>query len=171
MTFQQTKVVLLSAGLAGYARATANLDALAVAEFLDGWYRRCGATIRKHGGRIVKYMGDGCLATFPDDRCVAAIDAAAELQRAIDNDVKTKYRLKVEVGANVHLAIVAEGDFGPDGDRRYDVLGSGVNHLFLMGGGAGIRVSEPVYRQLPNDRRGEWKKNRPPATYTLSPTR
>jgi adenylate cyclase len=167
MKFQETKLVLLSADLAGYARATASLDALAVAAFLDDWYRQCAATIRKRGGRIVKYMGDGCLATFPDDKCVAAIDTATELQRAID-DVKSKHQLKVEIGANVHLAVVAEGDFGPDDDPRYDVLGSGVNHLFLMGGGAGIRVSEPVYRQLPNDRRGDWKKNRPPATYTLS---
>jgi class 3 adenylate cyclase len=167
MTFRETKLVLLSADLAGYARATANLDALAVAAFLDDWYQQCAATIRHHGGRIVKYIGDGCLATFPDDRCVDAIDTATELQRAIDG-VKSKHRLKVEVGANLHLAVVAEGDFGPDDDLRYDVLGSGVNHLFLMGGGAGIRVSEPVYRQLPNERRGDWKKNRPPATYTWS---
>lgn len=153
--------------MAGYARATANLDALAVASFLDEWYRRCAVTIRERGGRIVKYIGDGCLATFPDDKCVDAVDAAADLQRAID-DVGSTHRLKVEIGANVHLAVVAEGDFGADDDRRYDVLGSGVNHLFLMGAGAGIRISEPVYRQLPNDRRGDWKKHHPPATYTPS---
>jgi hypothetical protein len=29
-------------------------------------------------------------------------------------------------------------------------VGSGVNHLFRMGGGTGIHISEPVYRQLPN---------------------
>ncbi|MBI3183051.1 MAG: hypothetical protein HYZ28_13015 [Myxococcales bacterium] len=96
------------------------------------------------------------------------MDAAAELQRAT-SEVRAKHRLKVELGANLHLAVVAEGEFGPDDDRRYDVLGSGVNHLFLMGGGAGIRISEPVYRQLPNERRKGWRKNRPPATYTFSP--
>ena len=170
MTFRETKLVLLSAAMAGYARATANLDALAVAVFLDDWYRRCAATIRDRGGRLVKYIGDGCLATFPDDKCVEAVDTATELRRVIDA-LRSEHPLKVEIGANVHLAVVAEGDFGPDDDRRYDVLGSGVNHLFLMGGGAGIRISEPVYRQLPNDRRGEWNKNRPPATYTLSRSR
>ena len=167
MTFRETKRVLLSADLAGFARATANLDALAAAAFLDDWYRHCAAAVRNHGGRIVKYMGDGCLAIFDDDASVDAIDTATQLQSAVD-DLKSKHRLKVEVGANVHLATVAEGDFGPDDDRRHDVVGSGVNHLFLMGGGAGIRISEPVYRRLPNDRRAAWKKNRPPATYTLS---
>src|SRR5690349_996794 len=167
MTFRETKLVLVSAGLAGYARATANLEALAVAAFLDEWYRLCAMKIRGRGGRVIKYIGDGCLATLPEHGCVDAVDAAADLRRAID-DIASKHRLKVEIAANVHLAIIAEGDFGPDDDRRYDVLGSGVNHLFLMGGGAGIRVSEPVYRQLPNDRRGDWSKNRPPATYTFS---
>ena len=167
MTLRETKLVLVSADLAGYVRATANLNALAVAAILDDWYRQCATTIRERAGRIVKYIGDACLATFPDGKCADALDAVAALQRAL-GEVRSKHRLKLELGANVHLAVVAEGDFGPDDDRRYDVLGSGVNHLFLMGGGAGIRISEPVYRQLPNERRGAWKKNRPPATYTLS---
>jgi len=170
MKFRETKLVLLSGSLAGYTRATANLDALAVAAFLDDWYRRCAATVRGRGGRLVKYLGDGCLATFSDEKCVEAVDAANEMQR-VAGDLRSEHQLKIELGANVHLSVVAEGDFGPDDDRRYDVLGSGVNHLFLMGGGAGIRISEPVYRQLPNDRRGDWQKNRPPATYTLSRSR
>ena len=170
MAFHETKLVLLSASLAGYARATASLEAISVAAFLDDWYRRCAQSVRTRGGRVVKYIGDACLATFPDQREVAAVDAAVELQSAAA-EVRAKHGVKVEIGANLHLAVVAEGEFGPDDDRRYDVLGNGVNHLFLMGGGAGIRLSEPVYRQLPNDRRGAWKKNRPPATYALSEAR
>ena len=50
----------------------------------------------------------------------------------------------------------------------HDVIGSGVNHLFLMGGGAGLRISEPIYRQLPNEHRAPWRKQRPPATYTFA---
>jgi hypothetical protein len=68
------------------------------------------------------------------------------------------------MGANVHLSVVAEGEFGPD--KRYDVMGTGVMHTFRMGSGEGIRISEPVYRKLPNDRRGSWSKHQPPATYT-----
>lgn len=158
---QETKLVLVSVDLAGYARATASLDALSIAAFLDGWYAACAAAFRPKGGRIIKFMGDGCLAVFPEDRTVDAVDAIEEL-------AKTPLRLPLKLGANVHIAIVAAGDIGPEGDRRFDVLGSGVNHLFLMGGASGIRISEPVYRQLPNDRRGAWSKHHPPATYTRS---
>ena len=167
MSHRETQLTLLSADLAGYARAAATRDALAVAAFLDEWYRRSAEAIRGRGGRVVKFIGDGCLATFPADRCREAVEAAGALQGAI-GPVRTAHGLRVEVGANIHLAVVAEGDFGPDDDRRYDVLGSGVNHLFLMGGGPGIRISEPVYQQLPEDQRAAWRRHETLATYTRS---
>jgi adenylate cyclase len=163
MTFRETKLVLFTADLAGYARATAHMEALEVAAFLDGWYRSIDAILGKHGGRLVKYMGDGCLATFPADACAAAVDAAAELQ-ALDH--RATAGLKVEVGVKIHLGVVAEGEVGAD--RRYDIFGSAVNHLFRMGGAGLVLISEPVYRQLPNERRGAWQKHHPPATYSLA---
>lgn len=164
MEIRETKLVLFAADLAGYARATASMDAMTVASFLNDWYRRTAQTVRRAGGRVVKFMGDGCLATFPEERCVGAVDAALELHREM-HALRSAHRVNVELSAKVHLSVVAEGPFGPDDDLRYDVLGSGVNHLFLMGGGPGLRVSEPVYRQLPNERRAPWEKQRPPATY------
>lgn len=56
----------------------------------------------------------------------------------------------------------ADGGYGV-----YGVSGARVIHTFRMGSGAGIRISEPVYRELPSDRRGRWTKHQPPATYTL----
>ena len=166
MEISESKLVLLSVDLAGYTRATTALDAVSVARFVDAWYRQCAGVIRKRGGRVVKFMGDACLAVFPHDAALAAVDAAAELADAVPA-LAASHGVPVRLGGNVHLAIVAEGEFGPDDDRRYDVLGSGVNHLFLMGGGAGLRISEPVYRQLPNERRGAWQRHKPPATYVF----
>jgi adenylate cyclase len=162
---KETKLVLLAADLAGYTRACAHLDAISIAQFLDRWYREAAPIITSRGGRIVKFIGDGVFAVFPVEAAVAAVDAATELRKAIAALRENDWR--IDLGANVHTAIVAEGELGPDNDRRYDVLGSGVNHLFRMGGGPGIRISEPVYRQLPNEARGPWNKLKPPATYTL----
>jgi adenylate cyclase len=166
MEIRETKLVLVSADLAGYTRCAAALDAMSVARFLDAWYRACAIIIRQHSGRVIKFIGDGVLAVFPEERAVDAVDACEQMIEAV-RAMRGEHGMKVELGANVHVAVVAEGDYGPDDDRRYDVLGSGVNHLFLMGGAAGIRISEPVYRSLPNERRGPWAKYRPPATYTL----
>ena len=167
MDVTETKLVLLAVDLAGYARCTAGLEAIAVATFLDEWYRQCAAEIRARGGRVVKYIGDGCLAVFPDERGPDAIAAARALSDALA-PLRARHGWRVELGANVHAATVAAGDYGPDDDRRYDVIGAGVNHLFLMGGGAGVRISEPIYRQLASDARGAWRKHKPPATYTLT---
>jgi class 3 adenylate cyclase len=164
MEIRESKLVLFTADLAGYAKACAHRDALSIARFLDAWYGDCSRVLRGRGGRVVKFIGDAVLAVFDEARAIDAIEAASELA----GELRTRRDdWRVELGANVHVAIVAEGDYGTAEDRRYDVLGSGVNHLFLMGGGSGIRISEPVFRQLPDDRRAAWVKHRPPATYAL----
>jgi class 3 adenylate cyclase len=152
MEYRETELALLVADLAGFARATAGLEATRVAAFADDWYRSCATTVRAAGGRVVKYMGDACLAVFPGDACAAAVDAAHELRRALE-PVRAAHGLEVELGVNVHVALVAEGELGPDDDRRYDVLGAGVNDLFRMGGGPGIRISDAVSARLPGERR------------------
>jgi adenylate cyclase len=166
----ETKLCLLAADLAGFARACTHQGALDIAQFLDRWYRQITPIITARGGRVVKFMGDGVLAVFPEEATLAAVDAATALRAAVA-ELRSESQWRVDLGANVHLAIVAEGDVGPDEVRRYDVFGSGVNHLFLMGGGPGVRISEPVYRQLPNEVRDAWNKQRPPATYTFDDRR
>jgi adenylate cyclase len=154
--------VLFTADLAGYTRATAGLEPLAVAAFLDGWYRSIEDILGRYGGRVVKYMGDACLATFPADASAAAVDAAIELQRI---DHRADGGFAVGVGVRIHLGAVAEGEVGPD--RRYDVFGSAVNHLFRMGGAGTVLISEEIYRRLPDERRAEWQAHPAHGTYAL----
>jgi adenylate cyclase len=161
MDIRESKLVLLAADLAGYARASASLDALVIARFLDGWYGDCAQAIKPRGGRIVKFMGDAVLAVFPEDHALAAVEAASDLRARCAG-----LAWQVDVGVNVHTAIVAEGELGPDGDRRYDVLGSGVNDLFLMGAAAGIRITEAIYRQLPAEQHAHWQAGKTIGTYT-----
>ncbi|HEY8076198.1 MAG TPA: adenylate/guanylate cyclase domain-containing protein [Labilithrix sp.] len=169
MTFKEEKLVLFVADLAGFARATAALDALGVADFLADWYARCDRVMSAHGGDIVKLMGDACFATFPEDAASRAIDAAVAL-RGESCALANARGARVDLGANVHLAVVAAGVLDIGGQKRRDVFGSAVNHLFRMGSSPGVRISEPVYRQLESDRRGPWRKEKPPATYTLRNT-
>jgi adenylate cyclase len=163
--FRETRLVLLAADLAGFTRAVAALDALSLARFLDTYYERAGEHVARHGGRVVKFMGDACFAVFPEEHAAAAVACAEEM--AGDREPVPGARLAITPGVNVHLAVVAEGELGAGADRRYDVVGAGVNHLFRMGSGPGLRISEPVYRRLPNERRSAWRRQKPPATYTL----
>jgi adenylate cyclase len=163
----ERQLALLNADLTGFTRAAQSTRAVDLAAFLDGYYRLCALVVTRHHGRIVKFMGDACFAVFSEDHCVNAVDCALELQRDVVTIPSIFGSRPPALGANVHLATVVDGEIGADHDRRYDVFGEGVNHLFRMGGGPNIRISEPVYRSLPNDRRSPWKKNKPPATYVL----
>lgn len=85
-----------------------------------------------------------------------------QIGKALERDV---FGVDVEIGANIHQAVAAEGEFAPDG--HYNAMGTGVMHTFRLRAGSGVRITEPVYRQLPQDVRSPWRKHRPPAVYTL----
>jgi hypothetical protein len=63
------------------------------------------------------------------------------------------------------MATIIEGEYGAGRSAAFDVIGAGVIHAFRMGAGPGIRISEPVFRRLPNDQRRAWHKRQAPATY------
>ena len=166
-SFTQRKLAMLLVDLAGYAKTVRSRGDLETAAFLDIYYRLCHGVIARHGGRIVKFMGDACMAAFEPEHCAQAVGCAQALRREIDALCKKDGGAMSCGGINLHMTLVVEGRFGADHVSRPDIIGAGVNHLFLMGGGQGTRISEPVYRALPSNARSPWNKNKPPALYTL----
>jgi class 3 adenylate cyclase len=160
----ERRLVLVMVDLAGFTKAIAPLSSMQLAELVDDFYRLMAEVVISHGGRVIKFVGDGCLAVFDEDDALAAVtcvhDAIAPV-RALGE----RHGVALDVGANVHLSVVVEGELG---GRATDIVGAGVVHVFRMGAGPGIRISEPVYRKLPNDQRGPWRKHQPPATYTFA---
>jgi class 3 adenylate cyclase len=161
--FPERQLVTVVVDLANFTHSVRGMDAPAIASLIDRFYRTVHAEVAEHGGRVVKLLGDGCLIVFPADRALDAVDFVDELRGQVEG-MTTPSGNRLGLGVNLHLSTVAEGEFGPD--RRYDIVGAGVIHTFRMGGGEGIRISEPVYRKLPSDRRSGWTKRQPPATYT-----
>jgi adenylate cyclase len=164
-TLSERRRIIVVLDLAGFTKAVGALSAMELAELVDDFYAVADAAVVEHGGRVVKFVGDGCLALFADDDAEGAlgsVDAVASGLPALTRD----HGVALELGANVHRSVVVEGGFGGGSSRGFDVIGPGVIHAYRMGGGAGVRISEPVYRQLPNDARQPWQKRQPPATYT-----
>ena len=162
---EERRRVIVVLDLAGFTRAVSALGGMELARLVDDFYVVADASVVEHGGRVVKFVGDGCLALFPDDAVGGAlrcVDAVAAGLPALGRD----HGVALELGANVHRSVVVEGQFGGGSSRSFDVIGPGVIHAYRMGGGPGVRISEPVYRQVPNDHRRHWEKRQPPATYT-----
>lgn len=164
MAFIERQLVVAVIDLAHFVQSVRGLGAAQIAGLVDRYYHEVDGPVAAAGGRIVKYFGDGILAVFPPERAPDAVAAAQQLESVVER-MAEDMDLPLELGVNLHLTTVAEGTLGPS--DSYDIMGAGVNHAFRMGAGAGIRISEPVYRKLASDARGGWDKHQPPATYTL----
>jgi class 3 adenylate cyclase len=162
--FLPVRRVVVVIDLAGYAKAFHSRDDAYMAALLDEYYARCEDILGGAGGVILKFMGDGCLATFDEPDVVGAVQATMRLGGAV-REIAERRGLPIALGANIHLAPVIETELGPS--RRRDVVGRGVNQAFLQGRGPGIRISEPVYRSLPSEARSVWTKHKPPAVYEI----
>jgi class 3 adenylate cyclase len=165
MAFEERQLVVVVVDLARFTRAVAGLDAVAIAGVLDRFYAVAGRVVTERGGRVVKYLGDGCLVVFPPERAAVAVDSVEALADEV-RGLAGQVQLDLELGANLHLCTAAEGRYESTGAE--DVVGVGVVHAFRIGGGPGVRISEPVYRKLPSDRRGRWAKYQPPSVYSLA---
>ena len=157
---REARRVILAADFTGYTKAVHSMDALEIASVLDRYYREVDRIVREHGGRVVKYMGDGFFAVFEAEAGVQAVACGKALDAMVR---KSDLPWNAQLGVHIHASVVAEGTLG----GFFDVVGAGVNFAFRMGG-YGISISEPVYRMLPDEVRGEWKKEKPPAVYRLA---
>ena len=161
---RERRLAMVLVDLARFTQTAAGLDLRGLASIVGAFYRTADEVVSKHGGRVVKFVGDACLAVFEPDDVLEALEVVTELRSRV-RALGAEHNLDMGLGANVHVSTVAEGSFGLNG--AYEIVGMGVIHVFRMGGGAGTRISEPVYRRLPSARRPPWRKHQPPATYSL----
>ncbi len=131
-------------------------DEKKIAVFLDGFYTLCNEHIEPADGEVVKYMGDSCLAVFPADKSVDAIDAVSNLRSAFPTYCESMEVKPTDLQAGVHLGESIIGEFGPL--RQRDVLGQSSSIAIQLMSGTGITISEQVYRKLPSTKRSAWKK-------------
>ena len=161
--YREGPLVMVLVDLARFTQVISELNLRETTAVLDGFYRAAEDVVVGAAGRVVKFVGDGCLAAFAPEEALSALEAIDTLRERV-RDLGAKHGLTMDVGANVHLATVAEVRLGSGAVA--ELVGPGVVHTYRMGGGPGVRISEPVYRKLPSQRRSAWRRRQPPATYT-----
>jgi adenylate cyclase len=120
--------------LANFTRITDTLAPDDVLALLNDYAEAEVEAIEANGGHVLKFIGDGILAIFPDvdakPACARALDAAADQQRriAVLNERRGAARLAV---TSIHLALhIGELLYGNVGSPRrldFTVLGPAVN--------------------------------------------
>jgi class 3 adenylate cyclase len=132
---------IVAADVAGYSRLM-GLDEVGTARTLREHRKVTDALVAKHGGRLVKTMGDGVLLEFPSVvdavECAIAMQAVmAERNQGVPEDRRMLYRVGINLGD-----ILFEGD---------DILGDGVNVAARLEGIAepgGICISSSAYEHV-----------------------
>lgn len=138
---QRRLTVILLADVVGYSALMERDEAGTLSRLKQSRAICVEPSIREHGGRIVKLMGDGILAEFSS--VVSAVECAQQMQRAVADSKSAdigEEPLVYRIGINL-------GDVIADGD---DIYGDGVNiaaRLQALAEPGGIVVSSTVRDQ------------------------
>ncbi|HEY8175015.1 MAG TPA: adenylate/guanylate cyclase domain-containing protein [Gemmatimonadaceae bacterium] len=134
-----------------------------IAETLDAVYALVARAVDAAGGNVVKFIGDAALVVFPEKAVDAGVRALLELKPSLDrfmSDRNWDCRLHVRV----HFGEVIAGQFGPEGDKRFDVIGRNVNAAAMLKPN-GITLSAEAFRKLSPKLRKSFKEHAPEVTY------
>jgi adenylate cyclase len=104
-----------------------------VIELLNGYFDAMSEPIEKHGGEILKFMGDGMLAIFPlsnpqaCENLLQAIKTAEASMVELNAENKRKGREVLRYGIGVHVGEVMYGNIGSRRRLDFTVIGPAVN--------------------------------------------
>lgn len=123
--------------LRGFTSLSDRVPAETVVDVLNNYFDCQVASIRKHGGEVLKYMGDGLLAVFPIDEyvgdeqqvCARVLEAARESRASVAD---MKYRIgdvveRFRFGVALHVGRILYGNIGGGNRLDFTCIGPAVN--------------------------------------------
>lgn len=119
--------------LRGFTEISASLPRDRIIDLLDAYFDAIAEPIERHGGEILKFLGDGLLAIFPlaqGDSCRTLLRAVREGQQALEtlNAENRRNGLpELRQGVGVHLGEVSYGNIGSRHRLDFTVIGPVVN--------------------------------------------
>jgi adenylate cyclase len=137
-SMQTISAVLYFADLAGFTGFADKAESQALMAALDAYLEAMAVPVEHSGGQILKYIGDGLLATFAladfdgeaEPAVAAALDAAEDaLARvaAINAERQAVGEPCMDLDIALHLGDVLYGNVGTDERLDFTVIGPAVN--------------------------------------------
>ncbi|MDY6804202.1 MAG: ATP-binding protein [Cyanobacteriota bacterium] len=123
--------------------------------FVNSYLQIVSPEIRGRHGLIIKFLGDGIMAVFPDsvDDAVEAAVGKLKKLREYNLVLETEGSLPIKVGIGIHLGNMMVGIVGEDRRMGGDALSDNVNLTARLEGltkfyGVSILISELAFRGL-----------------------
>ncbi len=136
---QTLNAVLLLADLRGFTRLADSLPRNKLGRMLDAYLERMADPVQHHGGQVLKFLGDGMLATFSlgaspscSDACGTALTAAEEIltaTAALNRERESQGLPTMAIDLALHMGDVLYGNFGSADRLEFTVIGPAVNEV------------------------------------------
>lgn len=132
------RAVLWFADIRGFTSLADRLAGPELIELLNDMLECMTAPVRSRGGQVLKFLGDGVLATFPFDpancmtACAVGLEAAREAMRSLEslNVARAAAGKPVAVfDLALHLGDVLYGNIGAVDRLDFTVIGPAVNEV------------------------------------------
>jgi adenylate cyclase len=127
------RAAIMICDLRDFTRISDNWPRDDVIDLLNGYFDAMSEPIERHGGEILKFIGDGLLAIFPlsePSACANLLRAVAEARRAMaalnEKNAETG-RAPLNYGIGVHVGDVMYGNIGSQTRLDFTVIGPAVN--------------------------------------------
>lgn len=124
---------ILICDLRDFTRISDNWPRDDVIDLLNSYFDAMSEPIARHGGEILKFIGDGLLAIFPltqPSACANLLHAVSEARQALaavsENNGATG-RAPLDYGIGVHVGDVMYGNIGSRTRLDFTVIGPAVN--------------------------------------------
>lgn len=150
---EEIRAVLWFSDLRDFTGLNERLPPNQVLELLNNYFQLVGDALAKHGGEILKFIGDGVMAYFPAEDALfmpmvtaAALDAARQLiddAEAANEARATGGAEPIKFGIGLHVGTVTFGNIGTEDRLDFTVIGSAVNRASRLEGltkALGVRV-------------------------------
>jgi adenylate cyclase len=127
------RAAIMICDLRDFTRISDNWPRDDVIDLLNDYFDAMSEPIARHGGEILKFIGDGLLAIFPLSQPTAcanllhAVTEARQAMAALNEKNKDSGRAPLNYGIGVHVGDVMYGNIGSRTRLDFTVIGPAVN--------------------------------------------
>ncbi len=129
------QAVIWICDLRGFSELAGQLSGGDMLDFLHDYFGAMTDAVARHGGEVLKFIGDAMLAIFPlgDDsaataaRALAASEAAGAAIAALNKERRRTGRPEIRYGLALHVGEVLYGNIGGSDRLDFTVIGQTVN--------------------------------------------
>jgi adenylate cyclase len=120
-------------------------------KFLQEFYDILGEIVVKHGGELIKYVGDGFICIFPSELAQSAVLCALKMRETFLQMVRRwKLPQEIELEVGVSGGKVTVGIFGHSSLRVKDVFGDVVNQAAIICHHRSVAITKWIHEKVKN---------------------